>query len=139
VLAAFTVMFVVGVGALAVDLGMLYKARADALYAAEAGALAGASAFMDFADPFSSAARQEAADRAREYAMRNVILNSPIAPSEVGTPESPGEGGPGGHRNLVRPTPGRAVGAGVRRGRGGRGGGGRGGVRLADHAARQLG
>lgn len=86
VLAAISLTALIGMGALAVDLGMLYKARADALQAAEAGALAGASAFMDFADPFSSAARQEASDRAREYAMRNAILSTPVADEEVGAP-----------------------------------------------------
>ncbi len=86
-LVAISMTAITGVGALAIDLGMLYKARADALYAAEAGALAGASAFLDYADPFSLAARTEAAERAIEYARRNRILTSPVGATEVAPPE----------------------------------------------------
>ncbi len=78
VLVAISLTAMAGVGALAVDLGMLYKARADALRAAEAGALAGASVFLDFAP---TAATAEA--RARELAEANSILNSPVNPNEV--------------------------------------------------------
>ncbi len=53
VLAAVSLTALCGVGAIAVDLGMLLRARADAQRAAEAGALAGASAFLDF-NPNSS-------------------------------------------------------------------------------------
>ena len=46
-LTAVSLTALIGAAAIAIDLGMLYKARGDAERAAEAGALAGASAFMD--------------------------------------------------------------------------------------------
>ena len=49
VLVAMAMITVGTVAALAIDLGMLYKARSDAQRAAESAALAGASAFVDFA------------------------------------------------------------------------------------------
>lgn len=90
-LAAVCMFALIGVGALAIDLGMLYKARADALYAAESGALAGASAFLDSPNYAGSAVQQEAVDRATEYALRNRILTRPVVQNEVGVaviPES---------------------------------------------------
>jgi hypothetical protein len=71
-----------GVGAIAVDLGMLLKARSDAQRAAEAAALAGASAFVDFAanDP---AAVDTANARADRYAKLNTILNKPVADADI--------------------------------------------------------
>lgn len=70
-----------GFSALAIDLGMMYVARVDAQRAADAGALAGASAFIDNADP--NQAIQPARDRAMEYALRNTFQNGPIDSSEV--------------------------------------------------------
>ena len=130
-LVAISMTALTGVGALAIDLGMLYKARADALYAAEAGALAGASAFLDYADPFSLAARTEAADRAIEYARRNRILTSPVgadgsraAGSHPRGDEGSGPGRSGQRRHLVFRHLRRIVGADLggrrRRGAGGR-------------------
>jgi hypothetical protein len=63
---------------------MLYKARGHAQRAAEAAALAGASAFVDFAavDP---EALDSAPVRARRFAESNAILNRPVTPAEVTT------------------------------------------------------
>ena len=78
-LVAVSMTAMTGVGALAVDLGMMYKARADALHAAEAGALAGASAFHGLRGSVQpGGAARRPADRAIEYARRNRILNSPV-------------------------------------------------------------
>ena len=82
VLAAFGLVMISAVGALAIDLAMLYKARGDAQRAAEAAALAGASAFVDYAvvDPVVS----DSADaRARHYAESNAILAQAVSPAEV--------------------------------------------------------
>lgn len=69
-----------GFMALAIDLGMLFVARNDAQRAADAAALAGASAFLDFP---SADASPPAHDRAMEYALRNTFQNGPIDSSEV--------------------------------------------------------
>jgi hypothetical protein len=66
--------------ALAIDLGMLFVARNDAQRAADAAALAGASAFLDNE---GSSAVGPANDRAMEYALRNTFQNGPIDSSEV--------------------------------------------------------
>ena len=66
--------------ALAIDLGMLFKAHVDAQRAADAAALAGASAFLE-ARPVDATGMARA--RATEYAVRNTFLNGPIDPSEV--------------------------------------------------------
>jgi len=90
-LAAVCMFALIGVGALAIDLGMLYKARADALYAAEAAALAGASAFLDSPNYNGTAVQQEAVDRAREYAHNNRILTDSIPVDAVTVQVIPAE------------------------------------------------
>ena len=90
-LAAVCMFALIGVGALAIDLGMLYKARADALYAAEAAALAGASAFLDSPNYNATAVQQEAVDRAREYAHMNRILTDTISVGVVTVQVIPAE------------------------------------------------
>jgi Putative Flp pilus-assembly TadE/G-like len=82
VLTAVGLTAFLGVGALAIDLGMMYKARADALHAAEAGALAGASAFLDF-PAINTTARAEAEDRADEFTRRNDVLGEPIGEDDI--------------------------------------------------------
>ncbi len=67
--------------ALAVDLGMLFKARSDAQRAADAGALAGASAFLDNPDPVQDTT--QARIRAKDFATRNSIMGTPIDTSAV--------------------------------------------------------
>ena len=82
VLAALGLVMISAVGALAIDLAMLYKAQSDAQRAAEAAALAGASAFVDYAvvDPVVT----DSADaRARRFAESNAILTQAVAPTEV--------------------------------------------------------
>jgi hypothetical protein len=66
--------------ALAVDVGMMFSARAEAQRAADSAALAGASAFLDVPAP----QREETAKtRGEDYATRNLMMRQPIAPEEV--------------------------------------------------------
>lgn len=71
---------VVGMSALAVDLGMLYTAREEAQRAADSAALAGASAFLSFKP---SDAVDPARTRAYEYALRNEIRQEQIDSADV--------------------------------------------------------
>jgi hypothetical protein len=74
-------MITVGtVAALAIDLGMLYKARSDAQRAAEAASLAGASAFVDYA---AADASDSATARAIRFATSNGILNVAVDTGEI--------------------------------------------------------
>ena len=68
---AVSLAALLGMIALAVDLGMLVKERSDAQRAADAGALAGAQEFRDNSDAF--AAKGPAALKALEYASRNYV------------------------------------------------------------------
>jgi hypothetical protein len=79
-LVAISLTAMCGVGALAIDLGMLYKAHAEARVAAEAAALAGASVFLD-PNPDSASAY----DRAMQVAQQNSILKSPVTAADVDT------------------------------------------------------
>jgi hypothetical protein len=79
-LAAVTMAAMLAMGALAIDLGLAFTARAAAQRAADAAALAGASAFQDFT---KAAAPGPAQDRAYEYALANDVLRRPIDSSQV--------------------------------------------------------
>ena len=87
-LVAVTLTALLGMGALAVDLGMLMKARGDAQRTADAAALAGASAFIDDNVPLN--ARPEARARALEFAVKNYIgaQTIDIDSSGLGTTET---------------------------------------------------
>ena len=80
VLVALSMTALVGLLALGIDLGALFNARSEAQRAADAAALAGASAFLDYQQ---AQARGEAVDRAVEFATSNEIRNQPVAPEEV--------------------------------------------------------
>lgn len=80
ILVAVGMLTFFGFLALAIDLGMLYVAHVDAQRAADASALAGASAFMEYD---AAQAVTPAHDRAMEYALRNTFRNGPIDSSEV--------------------------------------------------------
>jgi hypothetical protein len=70
-LVAVSLTAILGMGALAVDIGMLMKARADAQRTADAAALAGASAFID--ENVALDQLPAARERALEYANRNYV------------------------------------------------------------------
>lgn len=74
-LVAVSMFVLLGIGALAVDLGMLMKVRAEAQRAADAAALAGASAFMQ---ETGIAAVPQAHARALDYAGRNTLEDAPV-------------------------------------------------------------
>jgi putative Flp pilus-assembly TadE/G-like protein len=80
VLVAVSMLALLGFLALGIDMGMLYVAHNDAQRAADAAALAGASAFMEqdaaLAEPVARA-------RAMDYALRNTFQNGPIDSTEV--------------------------------------------------------
>jgi hypothetical protein len=80
VLVAVVMVALFGMAALAVDVGMGYTAKIDAQRAADAGALAGASAFLDFQ---AAVAVQPAEDRAYEFALRNDVRAIQVDSSEV--------------------------------------------------------
>jgi hypothetical protein len=82
VLAIVAVMLValLAIISLAVDLGMAYTARAEAQRVADAGALAGASAFLDWVDPPDAV--PDAYNRAYDYVARNVVRNEHIDPDQ---------------------------------------------------------
>lgn len=78
VLAIVAVMLValLAVVALAIDLGMAYTARAEAQRMADAAALAGASAYLDWVDPFDAV--PDARQRAYDYVARNTVRNENV-------------------------------------------------------------
>ena len=69
-LVAVSLVVILGMGALAVDMGMLIKQHNDAQRAADAAALAGASAFQD-AKPFD--AITPATELALQYMAKNYV------------------------------------------------------------------
>jgi len=83
VLVTFSLVAGLSVLALAVDLGLRFATRSEAQRAADAAALAGASAFMDPFIVTREAQEAEAERRALEYALMNHILGQPIDSGEV--------------------------------------------------------
>lgn len=81
---AVCLVMLIGCAAIAIDVGMLLDSRAEAQRAADAAALAGASALLDHR--FDSESVQEAAAiaRAHEYASLNTVRGQPVESAEVG-------------------------------------------------------
>lgn len=75
-LVAVMLLGILGVLSFAIDLGMAYTARAEAQRVADAAALAGASAYLDYVDPYMAQAEVEV--RAKEYAAINSVRNQPV-------------------------------------------------------------
>ncbi|MDH3271195.1 MAG: pilus assembly protein TadG-related protein [Gemmatimonadota bacterium] len=80
VMVAISMTALVALLALGIDLGALFNARSEAQRAADAAALAGASAFLEYQE---ARARSEAVGRATEYATNNVIRSEPIDAGDV--------------------------------------------------------
>jgi hypothetical protein len=74
---AVMMIAILAVMAIAIDLGLAYTARVEAQRAADAGALAGASVFMEY--PLPADYRTEIQRRAREYAAYNFVRNVAVA------------------------------------------------------------
>jgi hypothetical protein len=66
--------------AIGIDLGALFNARSEAQRAADAAALAGASAFLEYQE---DEARAVAMDRAVDFGTQNEIRNELIAPEDM--------------------------------------------------------
>ena len=77
---ALSLVLILGFGALAIDVGILYSARTSAQRAADAAALAGAFTFV--ANP-SAVQPSTAYDQAMSTALSNDILNTPLTAPEV--------------------------------------------------------
>jgi Flp pilus assembly protein TadG len=80
---AISMFLFLGLAALAIDLGMIKASAAQAQRAADAAALAGASAFIDYANSDATIIDSAAQARAIDYATRHQIRTTPIDPSEV--------------------------------------------------------
>ena len=80
VMVAISMTALMAVLALGIDYGALLDARSEAQRAADAAALAGASAFLEYG---AGAARQEAIRRAVDYATQNTIRDEPIEAGDV--------------------------------------------------------
>jgi Tfp pilus assembly protein PilX len=80
VIVALTMTALIALLALGVDLGALFNARSEAQRAADAAALAGASAFLEYQQ---ATARTEAVKRATALATSNDIRGTLIAPEDV--------------------------------------------------------
>lgn len=75
-LVAVMLLGILAVLSLAIDLGMAYTARTEAQRVADASALAGASAYLDWVDPYM--AGPDAEIRAKEYAAINDVRNQAV-------------------------------------------------------------
>ena len=80
VMVAISMTALMAVLALGIDYGALLDARSEAQRAADAAALAGASAFLEYE---AGAARSEAIRRAVDFATQNDIRNEAIRPEDV--------------------------------------------------------
>lgn len=80
VLVALAMFGILGVAALAVDMGSAFAWRTEAQKIADASALAGGSAYLDYS---ATAAVQPARDRAYEYALQHTIKGEAVDSSEV--------------------------------------------------------
>jgi Tfp pilus assembly protein PilX len=80
VIVALSMTALIALLALGIDLGGLFNARSEAQRAADAAALAGASAFLEYQQ---SQARAAATERAVQFATGNVIRNEAIQATEV--------------------------------------------------------
>ena len=80
VMVALTITALIALLALGIDLGALFNARSEAQRAADAAALAGASAFLEYQQ---ENARSVAVERAMTFATTNEIRGEPIEPEDV--------------------------------------------------------
>jgi hypothetical protein len=78
---AVSLVAMLAVMALAIDMGMMYSARNEAQRVADAAALSGASAFLDFYPASTAVAPAHA--RATEYVVANNVLSEMVDPSEA--------------------------------------------------------
>src|SRR5512134_1260377 len=83
VLVALAIFVLIGLAALGIDVGYMYSVRHELQRSADAGALAGASAFTT-GDWNDSGIRSLADDRARQFASKDKVIQTTLNPaSEV--------------------------------------------------------
>jgi Flp pilus assembly protein TadG len=80
---AVCIVMLVGMAAIAIDIGMLYDSRAEAQRAADGAVLAGASALLQYRDMSEADKQDSATVRALEIAGMNHVLGTPVEASEV--------------------------------------------------------
>lgn len=82
VFVALAIFALLGLAALGIDVGYMYSVRHELQRSADAGALAGASAFTtgDWNEP---AVKGEAETRAREFAAKDKVIQTTLAPGEI--------------------------------------------------------
>jgi hypothetical protein len=73
----------VGCAAIAIDIGMLLDSRAEAQRAADAGALAGASAMLEYRDETESLQQERARQRAVRISAMNAVRGAPVDANDV--------------------------------------------------------
>jgi hypothetical protein len=84
VLMALAIVALLALAALGIDVGYVYTVRHELQRCADAGALAGASAFRDNGkDSTDPTTRAIAEARAREYAKRDLVIRTPLSDPEV--------------------------------------------------------
>jgi hypothetical protein len=81
---AVCLVMLLGCAAIAIDIGMLLDSRAEAQRAADAAALAGASALLEFRSSSEAVRRDAATQRAENVAGMNVVRDGAVTPAEVG-------------------------------------------------------
>ena len=85
VLVALAIFVLLGLAALGIDVGYIYSVRHELQRSADAGALGGASKFVEPGGGWSSnpldPVMVEAEARARDYASRDAVNTSPLSPS----------------------------------------------------------
>src|SRR5512139_1286973 len=83
VILAISIFALLGLVALAVDLGYLWSVRHELQRSADAGALAGASRFIppDIGDWADTTVQAEAEARARDFASRDKVATSTLKPA----------------------------------------------------------
>jgi Flp pilus assembly protein TadG len=82
VLVALAIFALLGLAALGIDVGYMYSIRHELQRSADAGALAGASAFTT-GDWNESAVKNMAETRAREFAAKDKVVQTILAPGEI--------------------------------------------------------
>jgi len=84
ILVALAIFALLGLAALGIDVGYMYSVRHELQRCADAGALAGASAFKETGRDSTDATTQALAEaRARDYAKRDLVARSQLTDGEV--------------------------------------------------------
>jgi Flp pilus assembly protein TadG len=80
---AICMIMLIGCAAIAIDIGMLLDSRAEAQRAADAAALAGASALLEYRTHGTAEKEARATARATEFAALNTVRGDPVTADEL--------------------------------------------------------